>query len=417
MQIQVKRGYASANVGVMTDPTVADLVEEIPDEAPEDEIRGGDELSTSDLSDLLLYTLDWSVQSLLERIGTTFDIDPTFQRRDAWSIDRKSLYIESLILGVPVPQIVLAEDKERKGRFIVLDGKQRLVTLKQFAAPDDTYKAFRLKKLEFATELEGLSFGDMNASLLHQEQTENFLAQPVRTIVVRNWKNPAVLYQVFLRLNQGSLSLSPQELRQALYPSDFTKWINERSAASTEIQRARRIKREDFRMRDAEMLLRFVAFFENIEGYRGNLRGFLDEACIAGATRWSSDGEAYFETVAERCEMAIERTFDAFAEKDSFLRYGENGYIRRFNIAVFDLMTAVLGDVSITDDEFAANLDAIRDAFQSLCVNDRMFNESLVTTTKTREATGGRIVAYGMEVGKILGHDLDVVDRARAILQ
>lgn len=79
-------------------------------------------------------------------------------------------------------------------------------------------------------------------------------------------------------------------------------------------------------------------------------------------------------------------------------------------------MTAVLGDVSITDDEFAANRDAIRDAFQTLCVNDRMFNESLVTTTKTREATGGRIVAYGVEVARILGHELEIVNRARTIL-
>ncbi|MFB7894689.1 DUF262 domain-containing protein [Microbacterium sp. NPDC056044] len=401
----------------MTEPAESDVVDEIPDESPEDEIRDDDSLSTSDLADLVLYTLDWSVQSLLERIGTTFDIAPTFQRRDAWSIDRKSLYIESLLLGLPVPQIVLAEDKERKGRFIVLDGKQRLVTLKQFASPDESFRPFRLKNLEFATELEGLSFDDIATSLLHQAQTENFLAQPVRTIVVRNWKNPAVLYQVFLRLNQGSLSLSPQELRQALYPSDFTKWINVRSAASREIQRARRIKREDFRMRDAEMLLRYTAFFENIEGYRGNLRGFLDEACVSGARRWADDGEAYFETVADRCEMAIRRTFDAFTEKDSFLRYEHDGYIRRFNIAVFDMMTAVLGDVTLADADFAAHTSEIREAYESLCIEDRMFNESLVTTTKTREATGGRIIAFGSEVARIVGHDLEIVDRARTMLR
>lgn len=400
----------------MTDPEASDQVEEIPDEDPDEEIRGGDELSTSDLSDLLLYTLDWSVQSLLERIGTTFDIDPTFQRRDAWSLDRKSLYIESLILGLPVPQIVLAEDKERKGRFIVLDGKQRLVTLKQFAASDDSFRPFKLKNLEFANELESLSFEDMSSSLLHQAQTENFLAQPVRTIVVRNWKNPAVLYQVFLRLNQGSLPLSPQELRQALYPSEFTRWVNERSAVSTEIQRARRIKREDFRMRDAEMLLRYTAFSENIEGYRGNLRGFLDEACITGAKRWNPGGKVHFDSVADRCELAVRRTFDTFTEKDSFLRFGERGYVRRFNIAVFDLMTAILGDPSLSDEEVATHGDELRRAFERLCIENREFNDSLVTTTKTRDATGGRIVTYGLKVAEIVGHDLDIVERARTIL-
>jgi len=241
---------------------------ELPDEVPDYESVEADSLTTDALSDLVLYTLDWSVQSLLERIGSTFDINPTFQRRDAWTLERKSLYIESLILGLPVPQIVLAEDTKRKGRFIVLDGKQRLITIKQFAAPNEQFASIELKKLEFVHELVGMSFADMQNSLTADEHAENFLAQPIRTIVVRNWKDPAVLYQIFVRLNQGSLSLSPQELRQALYPNDFTKWINSRSASSTLIHRARRIKSADFRMRDAEMLLRFVAFQESMEQCR-----------------------------------------------------------------------------------------------------------------------------------------------------
>lgn len=400
----------------MTEASAGELVEEIPDDNAEDADREDESLSTGDLHDLVLYSLDWSVQSLLERIGTTFDIAPNFQRRDAWSIERKSRYVESLILGLPVPQIVLAEDRDRKGRFIVLDGKQRLVTLKQFAASDEEFKQFKLKKLEFATELEGLNFADMQSSVLHQDEVETFLAQPVRTIVLRNWSKPAVLYQVFVRLNQGNVSLSPQELRQALYPSAFTSWINARSAASSEIQRARRIKQEDFRMRDAEMLLRYVAFAESIEDYGGNLRLFLDEACVRGAARWETDGQAPFDLLAERCELAIRRTFSAFTEKLSFLRYGPDGYIRRFNIAVFDLMTAVLSDPQIADEEFEAHLGDIRDSFEQLCVTDRQFNDSLVTTTKTREATAVRIITFGEAVSERLGHELDVVARARKLL-
>lgn len=391
-------------------------VEEIPDESPDYDLLDEENLTTADLNDLVLYTLDWSVQSLLERIGTTFDITPTFQRRDAWSADRKSLYVESLILGLPVPQIVLAEDKDRKARFIVLDGKQRLMTIKQFAAPDENFKSFKLKNLEFATELNGMTFADMQGLLTAQEQVENFLAQPIRTIVVRNWKNPAVLYQVFVRLNQGSLSLSPQELRQALYPSDFTRWVNIRSASSEPIQKARRIKQEDFRMRDAEMLLRYVAFVEAIESYGGNLRKFLDDACVAGAATWGTMGDSYFEALAARCELAIDRTFDAFTVKDSFLRFSEGNYIRRFNIAIFDLMTAVLGDPTITDREFAANQVEIRNVFTDLCENDAEFNDSLVTTTKTRERTAGRIITFGRAVEGILGHPLEIVPRAEAML-
>ncbi|EPR77069.1 hypothetical protein ADILRU_0908 [Leifsonia rubra CMS 76R] len=392
-------------------------MEEIPDDSPDYDSAGDEGLSTEDLSGLVLYTLDWSVQSLLERIGTTFDIAPTFQRRDAWSLDRKSRYIESLIVGLPVPQIVLAEDPDKKGRFIVLDGKQRLVTIKQFASPNDDFKSFKLRNLEFANEVEGMTFADMQNSVTASEHAENFLAQPIRTIVLRNWTNPAVLYQVFVRLNQGSLSLSPQELRQALYPSEFTKWINTRSAKSDEIQSARRLKQEDFRMRDAEMLLRYVAFQESIETYGGNLRKFLDDACIDGARKWKVEGASYFEDLALRCETAIQRTELAFGVKNAFLRWDSDAYIRRFNIAVFDLMTAVLGDPSITNAEFEKHAPAFREAFENLCDEDQEFASRLVSTTKTPSATSGRIQRFGEAAAAIVGHDLQIVGRAEAMLE
>lgn len=396
------------------DDTVDPDLEEIPDDDPDYDIEDDADLTTDDLTSLVLYTLDWSVQSLLERIGGSFDIDPTFQRRDAWSVERKSRYIESLMLTLPVPQIVLAEDPAKRGRFIVIDGKQRLLTIKQFAAPDANFKSFKLKKLEFATQLDGMSFEEITSSF-HSDFAENFLSQPIRTIVVRDWRKPAVLYQIFVRLNQGSLSLSPQELRQALYPSAFTRWINSRSAASKPIQLARRIKREDFRMRDAEMLLRYVSFRVGIENYGGNLREFLDGTCEWGEKTWAKEGEDYFEQIAARCELAIQRTIGAFDERDSFLRWHDGKYIRRFNIAVFDLMTAVLGDVSITDQEFEAHHDEIVSTFQRLCESDSHFRDSLVTTTKTIDATSYRILAFGREVEHLVGHSLEIVPRAELL--
>lgn len=393
-----------------------DITGELLDEVPDYDLVNEDKLSTEALSDLVLYTLDWSVQSLLERIGTSFDINPSFQRRDAWNSERKSLYIESLVLGLPVPQVVLAEDPSQRGRFIVLDGKQRLVTIKQFAAPDEQFKAFKLGQLEFAWELSGMTFADMQGSITGREHAENFLAQPIRTIVLRNWRDPAVLYQVFVRLNQGSLTLSPQELRQALYPSEFTTWINFRSADSELIHKARRISKQDFRMRDAEMLLRFVAFAESLEKYRGNLRLFLDNACIEGQAKWKVEGQDYFEALAARCEQSIVRTFTVFDEQNSFLRYEGGSYNRRFNVAVYDLMTAVLGDETMTDTDISANALSIRQAFQDLCMQNVTFANSLRTTTKSIGSTASRIIEFGTAVSEIVGHELSVMGRAEAML-
>ncbi|MFJ9781496.1 DUF262 domain-containing protein [Amycolatopsis sp. NPDC101161] len=387
----------------------------LPDDIDEEEDEGAAVLKVEDVQDVLLYTLDWSVQSLLERIGNTFDINPAFQRRDAWNVYKKSRYIESLMLGLPVPQVVLAEDNKKKGSFIVLDGKQRLVTMKQFAAPSDLFPAFKLRNLEFLTQLNRLSFKQIQGSAEHADFVENLLAQPVRTIVVRNWRTPAVLYQIFVRLNQGSLSLSPQELRQALFPGEFNSWINARSAGSSPIHQARRIKSEDFRMRDAEMLLRGVAFNERVEEYQGDLRKFLDEMCSIGNSAWDARSEHY-EELATQVELAIERTIDIFGHRDSFLRFSEDDYVRRFNIAVFDAMCLVLGSPEIDDASLRDNGPRIVDGYKNLCVNNDSFQSALKSTTKTAKATVDRVVLFGGVVEEVLGVKLGIIDRVKTLV-
>src|SRR5713226_2936552 len=84
---------------------------------------------------------DWTAETILSQLAKgNITLDPAFQRRDAWKQARKSKFIESIILGLPIPQLVLAESQELKGTFIVIDGKQRLLSLQQFAgiklAPD-----------------------------------------------------------------------------------------------------------------------------------------------------------------------------------------------------------------------------------------------------------------------------------------
>lgn len=362
-------------------------------------------LNAQDVGAIVLYTLDWSVQSLLERIGVTFDVNPAFQRRDAWDRRRKSLYIESLIAGLPVPQIVLAEDLDSRGRFIVLDGKQRLVTMKQFAAPDGNYRELRLKGMDFFPQLEGLTFKSMSESLEYSPLVEGFLAQPVRTIVVRNWQRVEVLYQIFVRLNQGSVKLSPQELRQALYPGPFTTWVDRVSAASKAIHDARRLRGADFRMRDAEMLLRFIAFSDDIDNYRGNLRLFLDDACKYGNSRWSDRAEHY-EMLAARCDSAIDAVFSVFGE-DAFLRYDGERYIRRFNVALFDAMSLVFAD-TVVRSVLQLDLNGLRAAYETLCATDEVFQMSLVSTTKTRDATFARVFKLARAVGRVIGQPLEI---------
>lgn len=89
------------------------------------------------IREIVVSGSDWTTATILDQLlRNNIQLTPRFQRRDAWDITLKSRFIESLILGFPVPQIVLATSQEQ-GKFIVLDGKQRLLTILQFYGKSD----------------------------------------------------------------------------------------------------------------------------------------------------------------------------------------------------------------------------------------------------------------------------------------
>ena len=82
----------------------------------------------------VLWSTDWTCETVVSQLERgNIELNPTFQRRSAWTDKKQSLFIESLILGLPIPQLILAEDKNRKGSFIVIDGKQRLLEIRRFS--------------------------------------------------------------------------------------------------------------------------------------------------------------------------------------------------------------------------------------------------------------------------------------------
>ena len=157
-------------------------------------------ISAEQISNILSGSTDWTTDTIVRQIEKgNIDLSPMFQRRDAWNIGRKSLFIESLALGFPIPQIVLAQQKS--GKFIVLDGKQRLLTLMQFFGKND-YTPFKLKNMTILKELNGKDYDN----LADNDSTSNYLTKienaTIRTVVIKNWEDDSVLYQIFLRLRE-----------------------------------------------------------------------------------------------------------------------------------------------------------------------------------------------------------------------
>lgn len=354
--------------------------------------------SVEEVASAVVTATDWTTETLLGQLARgNIDLNPRFQRRDAWTRARKSLFIESIILGLPIPQLVLAERPDQKGTFLVIDGKQRLLTLLQFAAGEDSdFEALPLTGLEVRDDLNGMTYMDMQNNGRERDLT-SFENQTIRTVIVRNWKDENLLFRIFLRLNTNSVPLSPQELRQALRPGPFVDFLDDASSRSDSIQRLLGIDQPDFRMRDVELLLRYFAFSYFLPDYRGNLKGFLDSACDALNTRWENES-AEFQTAAAACDLAIDTTFAIF-EDSAFRRWSGNRYERRFNRAVFDAMVFYFDDEAVAS-RAVDRSDRVRRAFERLSERDEEFDRSVQTTTKSLAAVAHRLGAWGRALSR-----------------
>jgi hypothetical protein len=381
-----------------------DLIENSPaEDVLEDQASEGmeseEDLGTVDpslLGKAVVTGTDWTADTILSQLQKgNIDLDPTFQRRDAWTQSRKSKFIESIILGLPIPQLVLAESQETKGTFIVIDGKQRLLSLQQFAGVNlEPEKApLVLKDLLVRKELNGKTFAELQDDPDLRRYLTAFENQTIRTVVVRNWQNEKVLYIVFHRLNTSSVPLSPQELRQALHPGNFLRFAVDYSENSVGLRKALNLKRPDFRMRDVELLIRYFAYKNFIANYSGNLKEFLDTTCQSLNQQWSKR-EDDIRRQAEEFERAITVSFRIFGKESTFRKWDGERFERRFNRAVFDIMVYYFSERAVRKVAVQSKQE-IKEAFKELCENNQRFLKSLETSTKSTEATSIRLTRWG----------------------
>ncbi|MEV4454679.1 DUF262 domain-containing protein [Microbispora sp. NPDC049633] len=230
---------------------------------------------------------------------------PAFQRNYVWDRKRASKLIESLILGLPVPQVFLYEEK--RNEFLVIDGQQRLLTVFFFAKQRFPRKEKRSILRKFFNTEGGISaeilqddeyFEPFKLSLpslpgykankfsgLTYETLGNYQRQfdlrPIRNIIVKQVSpenDNSSIFEMFNRLNTGGVNLNPQEIRASLYHSPFfdklfdlnqdPKW---RDLLGT--------PEPDSRMKDIEVILRSLALREGTDGYSGSMTAFVNRFC------------------------------------------------------------------------------------------------------------------------------------------
>jgi hypothetical protein len=371
----------------------SELIDEsgLPPDQQEDEsdLRAG----RISYSNTLSMTVDWTIETIFGQVTKhNIDLDPAFQRRSAWDVVRKSRLIESLLIGLPVPNIVLAENKAHRGRFIVIDGKQRVLSIADFMR-----NSFELKGLDIREDLSGKKYRDLD-----EEDKAAFDNATFRSTVIKGWSDDQLLYAIFYRLNSGSLPLSPQELRRALVGGNFLEAIEEYVINSAAF-RANISATLDRRMRDSELVLRFVSFDLFLKEYEGNLKDFLDSATQQFERNWTSR-KAEASASFARLDLAL-NTASAVFGGHAFRKWTDDRYERTINRAVFDVITRYFSDdkVAAASRQLAQSVET---AFKDVS-SDQSFRQAIERTTKTISATHTRLDLWGSALAKTLGMKFD----------
>lgn len=215
------------------------------------------------------YGADYTVDFLVKRMRKGAFKIPEFQRRFVWTIKHSSKFIESLLMGLPVPGIFLYKEADTN-QHLVIDGQQRLRTLQAFYDKKFENKEFRLVGVR--EPWEGRTYEDLNASDVLKLDDAIVHATIFKQDEPKNVFD--CIYYVFERINTGGIRLSPQEIRNCISRGPFTEHVarlNENHAWRSIFGRAHK------RAKDEELIVRFLALHKKSDAYYSPMNDFLNE--------------------------------------------------------------------------------------------------------------------------------------------
>jgi uncharacterized protein with ParB-like and HNH nuclease domain len=314
------------------------------------------------------YGADYTVDSLVKRMNDGAFKIPTFQRRFVWTLKHSSKFIESLLMGLPVPGIFLY--KQSDGKHLVVDGQQRLKTLQAFYNGVLNDKKFRLSGVRepwtnlCLAELDAADRLKLDDSIVHA----TIFQQDVPADVLDS------IYFVFERINSGGIRLSPQEIRNCINEGSFIRLVqqlnddpNWRAVFGPVNKRAK----------DQELIVRFLAMYLNSENYSRPMAKFLndfsDKMNKETVGKLQAAGKIFKDTIALVNNSIGEKAFRP---------------VRSLNAAVFDsVMTGIAVRMARSP---APSKVAVRKAYDKLLASDK-FRKGWLRSTADEETVKLRI--------------------------
>jgi len=240
-----------------------DIMEKIPSEIEDQEM----EVIVYKIAN---YPADFTLQGLYDKQEHDEILIPSFQRRFVWTLSQSSKLIESFLLGLPVPSIFLYKEKESQ-KLLVIDGQQRLKTIFGYFKNlfPDTRKTFYLKDVN-------LKWKSKSFSGLSEPDKRRLKDSVLRAVIVEQLdpKDNTSIFHIFQRLNTGGTILRPQEIRNCIYQGEFNNLLIDLNKKK-EWREIIGLPNLDKRMRDVELILRFLALRYEYENYRKPMKDFL----------------------------------------------------------------------------------------------------------------------------------------------
>lgn len=335
---------------------------------------------------VIFSAVDYNLKDLAEQAEAgELDLQPQYQRRLRWSNDRKSQLIESFLMNVPIPPIFLSE--ERNGVYAVIDGKQRITAIKDFISDN-----LELTGLQYYSSLNGSTISSLPAT------ERNFLARriPLRAVIILDQSPEEIRLETFRRLNTGGVSLNAQEIRNIAFRGPLNDLVMELSEDSR-FHKMLKIKDPaksavHQQMRDAELVLRFLAFHGTWKSFDGSIKGHMDS--YMQSNRDASPPE--IRTLRSLFDETLDVVESAFGEH-AYTRYqSDRGNWRNQVVAaVYDAQ--MLAAPGKNASRLAQRQDDVVNATKAL-FGKQKFREATEAATNAKSAFEYRIT----EMGKLL---------------
>lgn len=270
------------------------------------------------------YGADFDVEDIVRRLEREEIFIPPFQRSFIWKMTEASKFVESLLLGLPVPAIFLAKDQDTN-KLLVIDGQQRLKTLQFFydgifkpSKDEKAHKIFKLTKIKSQFEnrtyktLEERDRRTLDNSIIH--------AFVVKQDLPRG--ESSSIYHIYERLNNGGRILTPQEIRCAIYHGKLIDFIHK---LNQNVQWREIYGKNNSRLKDEELILRFFALFSFYKEYKAPMKDFINSFAEKYKDLSDKQGDFYSHLFVE----TIKTIFDSIGKKA--FRIG-----KALNAAIFD---------------------------------------------------------------------------------